>query len=218
MSDPTDGIGKPEPHKHLLTGAWFRRITLVTARRVASPGEFARDRPHHFARIGGMSTLASDSGFGQHPLRVARVLRVEEQACEVWTPDAVTSAAFAPMFPTPRTERVSPGHLVALASGPGAKEVVVWRWFDAVVLGVADDDNVRLWEPAHGEVVARRRPSYEELEPGSRAYASAGLPGADWWVAGPASHLPQAANVELDEVDALYSANQLWAKVFTPTD
>jgi len=27
LRDPTDGIGKPEPLKHLLTGAWSRRIT-----------------------------------------------------------------------------------------------------------------------------------------------------------------------------------------------
>ena len=25
--DPTDGIGKPEPLKHMLAGAWSRRIT-----------------------------------------------------------------------------------------------------------------------------------------------------------------------------------------------
>jgi toxin YoeB len=27
LRDPTDGIGKPEPLRHLLTGAWSRRIT-----------------------------------------------------------------------------------------------------------------------------------------------------------------------------------------------
>jgi toxin YoeB len=27
LRDPTAGIGKPEPLKHLLTGAWSRRIT-----------------------------------------------------------------------------------------------------------------------------------------------------------------------------------------------
>ena len=27
MRDPFDGIGKPEPLKHELTGAWSRRIT-----------------------------------------------------------------------------------------------------------------------------------------------------------------------------------------------
>lgn len=27
LRDPTDGIGKPEPLKYLLTGAWSRRIT-----------------------------------------------------------------------------------------------------------------------------------------------------------------------------------------------
>jgi toxin YoeB len=27
LHDPTDGIGKPEPLKHMLAGAWSRRIT-----------------------------------------------------------------------------------------------------------------------------------------------------------------------------------------------
>jgi len=27
LRDPTDGIGKPEPLKHMLAGAWSRRIT-----------------------------------------------------------------------------------------------------------------------------------------------------------------------------------------------
>jgi toxin YoeB len=27
LRDPTDGIGKPEPLKHLLAGTWSRRIT-----------------------------------------------------------------------------------------------------------------------------------------------------------------------------------------------
>ncbi len=27
VRDPTDGIGKPEPLKHMLAGAWSRRIT-----------------------------------------------------------------------------------------------------------------------------------------------------------------------------------------------
>lgn len=27
LRDPTDGIGKPEPLRHLFSGAWSRRIT-----------------------------------------------------------------------------------------------------------------------------------------------------------------------------------------------
>ena len=27
LGDPTDGIGKPEPLKHMLAGTWSRRIT-----------------------------------------------------------------------------------------------------------------------------------------------------------------------------------------------
>jgi hypothetical protein len=118
------------------------------------------------------------------------------------------------MFPSPRVERVSPGHLVAIAARPGGADVVVWRWYDAVVLGTEDDGSVRLWEPAHGEVLAQARASYEKQDPGSRAYASAGLPGAEWWAAASADGAPQNADVELDAVNALYTESDLWSAVF----
>lgn len=124
---------------------------------------------------------------------------------------------FAPTFPSPRVERVSPGHLVAVATGPGGDEVVVWRWFDAVVLGREPDGSVRLWEPAHGEVIAQPRASYETRDPGSRVYASAGLPGSEWWVAASADADPWTVEVELDAVDELYTENDLWSVVFPPT-
>jgi hypothetical protein len=114
------------------------------------------------------------------------------------------------MFPAPRVERVSPGHLVAIATGPDGAEVVVWRWYDAVVLGAESDGSVRLWEPAHGEVLARARATYQAQEPGSRAWASGGLPGAPWWVAG----RTDSGDVDLDEVESLYTDNGLWSKVF----
>lgn len=150
----------------------------------------------------------------QRRLRTFRVLRVSEHACDIWSDGEVRSVGFAPMFPAPRVERVSPGHLVAVATGPDDIQVVVWRWYDAVVLGAESDDSVRLWEPAHGEVIAQRRASYEMQEPGSRAYASAGLPGAEWWVACSANGAPQSADVELADVDALYTENDLWPAAF----
>ncbi len=161
-----------------------------------------------------MSTSPNDAQSAPHHLRKARVLRVREDVCEVWSGAEGSSVGFAPMFPSPRVERVSPGHLVAVATGPNGAEVVVWRWYDAVVLGLEDDGSVRLWEPAHGEVLARPRASYEQRDPGSRAYASAGLPGAEWWVAASANADPQTVGVELDDVDALYTANNLWSAVF----
>ena len=161
-----------------------------------------------------MSTPKPDAAVAPERLRTARVVRVDEHACEVWSEGEVSSVAFAPMFPSPRVERVSPGHLVAVATGPNGTDVVVWRWYDAVVLGAEDDGSVRLWEPAHGEVVAQARSSYEKQDPGSRAYASAGLPGAEWWVAGSANGAPHGADVELDDVDALYTENDLWSAVF----
>jgi hypothetical protein len=120
------------------------------------------------------------------------------------------------MLPSPRVERVSPGHLVAVATGPDGIDAVVWRWYDAVVLGRAGDGSVRLWEPAHGEVIAKARATYGEQAPGSRAYASAGLPGAEWWVADRANGAAHHVNVELDQVNELYTENDLWSAVFNP--
>ena len=161
-----------------------------------------------------MSTPEPTAVFTPHRLRTARVIRVDEHTCEVWSHGEVSSVGFAPMFPSPRVERVSPGHLVAVATGPNGADAVVWRWFDTVVLGTEGDGSVRLWEPAHGEVVAQARPSYERQDPGSRAYASAGLPGSEWWVADSADGAPHSADVELDDVHALYAENDLWSSVF----
>jgi len=93
---------------------------------------------------------------------------------------------------------------------------VVWRWYDAVILAHEDAGSVRLWEPAHGEVIAKPRTSYQRVEPGQRAYASAGLPGADWWVAGSVSVAPEGADVELDAVHALYDDDDLWPAALEP--
>ena len=136
------------------------------------------------------------------------VLSVDEAECEVRHGDGRRLVRYAPMFPSPRTERVQPGNLVALTASRGI-EVVLWRWYDAVVLG-EEGDAIRLWEPAHGEVLARRRDAYLSQEPGSRAYLSAGLPGAEWWAAGPAVAAPHEALVELDEVSKLYTEHGLW--------
>jgi hypothetical protein len=142
-------------------------------------------------------------------LRCGIVVRVREDTCEVVRDRQVCSVRFATLFPSPRTERVSPGHLVAIATAPDGAGVVVWRWYDAVVLG-AEASLIRLWEPAHGEVLARPRPAYQSRKPGTRAYLSAGLPGADWWVAGGVAASAEEAHVELDEVEQLYTARDLW--------
>jgi hypothetical protein len=122
----------------------------------------------------------------------------------------VVSVTYAPQFPAPRIERVSPGHLVALAKAAGCADVVVWRWYDAIVLGENADGSVRLWESAHGEVAAQPRQPHQQQDPGSRAYLSAGLPGADWWVAGPVVVRPDEAQVELNEVRRLCTDNGSW--------
>jgi hypothetical protein len=71
-----------------------------------------------------------------------------------------------------------------------------------------------LWEPAHGEIIARARATYDEQDPGSRAYASSGLLGAEWWVAATATGAADSAAVDLHEVKALYTHNGLWSRVF----
>ena len=144
-------------------------------------------------------------------LRPALVLGTTEDTCTVVADGRQTDVPYAPPFPRPRVERVLPGHLVALAAVSGA-EVVVWRWFDAVVLGSVGAQ-VRLWEPAHGEVLAVPRDPHLSRAPGSRAYLSAGLPGADWWLDGPAVDRAEDADVELDEVVRFFTDLGLWDKV-----
>ena len=145
-------------------------------------------------------------------LRTATVLRVHEQSCQISSEGRLTQARYATHFPNPRTERLSPGHLVATAEAPDGVAVVVWRWYDAVILNEADG-LVRMWEPAHGEVSARRREARWHPRPGTRAYLSAGLPGAEWWVAGPTASTHEDADVELGEVEDLYTTHDLWGTV-----
>ena len=145
------------------------------------------------------------------PARIRRgtVLRAQEDTCEIFSNGQPNSVQYAATFPSPRTERVSPGHLVAIAAATDGSEVMIWRWYDAVVLEEADGQ-IRLWEPAHGEVVARPRPARQRRAPGTRAYLSAGLPGADWWVAGGVASRAEDADVELDEVEQFYDEHDLW--------
>ncbi len=135
------------------------------------------------------------------------VLHTDEESGEIVTASGVETVRYAPQFPRPRAERVSPGHLLAVAVAPEGAAVAVWRWYDAVVLGPAPDGCTRLWEPAHGEVVGRLRHPESAPQPGTRAYASAGLPGAEWWVAGPIG--PDTV-VDLDEVLDLYDEYDVW--------
>ncbi len=131
-------------------------------------------------------------------LRAATVIGVEENACQIITDGAPEWVPFATVFPSPLTDRVSPGNLVAVTTALDGARSVIWRWYDAVVVG-ADGDLVRMWEPTHGEVLARSRGPWPRPL-GSRAYLSAGLPGADWWVAGPAGTSGESADVELDDL------------------
>lgn len=155
------------------------------------------------------ASSASRTAGDQGRLHRGIVLRSGEEACEVLLRGRPVWARYAGAFPSPRVERVSPGHLVALATAAGDTSVVVFRWYDAVVLGAAGEQ-VRMWEPAHGEVLATPRHSRQPWRPGTRAYLSAGLPGADWWVTGPATTAAEQADVELAEVEGFCTEHELW--------
>lgn len=144
-------------------------------------------------------TDSYDRGTPAALLRPAIVVDTNEDVCTVFAQDQRAVVPYAAPFPRPRADRVSPGHLVAVAAVPGGSDVVVWRWFDAVVLEKVAGQ-VRLWEPIHGEVLAEARYPQQSYRPGSRAYLSAGLEGADWWVAGAAVARAEDAKVELGEV------------------
>jgi hypothetical protein len=147
------------------------------------------------------------------PLYQGIVLRVSEDDCEVFAQGRRSTVRYAKVFPTPRTDRVSPGHLVALAVAPDGTPTVVWRWYDGVIVSEGEQGVVRVWEPSHGEVAARPRRPDASRPVGTRAYLSSGLPGAEWWVAGPAVAAAEGADVELDEVSGFCDVHGLWAQL-----
>ena len=128
-------------------------------------------------------------------LRPATVLFTTDNLCTVFADGRRLDVAYVEGFPGPRVERVLPGHLVAITDS----DEVAWRWFDAVVVEQGGEV-VMLWEPAHGAVQATPRDGGLTYRPGTRAYLSAGLPGAEWWVAGAVVEDASRADVELDEV------------------
>ncbi len=142
-------------------------------------------------------------------LRRGVVLRAGEESCEVAVEGRPVSARYVGAFPRPRTERVAPGHLVALSTAADDSAVVVFRWYDAVVLGTSGEQ-VQMWEPAHGEVLATLRYPDRHHRQGTRAYLSAGLPGAEWWLAGPVPAAAHEADVELGEVERFCTQHGLW--------
>ena len=141
-------------------------------------------------------------------LRPALVLGSSEDVCSVFAANEQVVVQYAPFFPHPRAERVFAGHLVATMAAADGAGLVVWRWLDAVVLEHVAGQ-VRLWEPGHGEVLAQARDPRRSCQPGSRAYLSAGLEGADWWVAGAAVPRAEDADVEFGEVERFLTMHGL---------
>ena len=146
-------------------------------------------------------------------VKVGVVLRPGETRCEVSFGAAETSSVEYSSPFRPRAESLTPGHLVAVTTaGPNAASLIIWRWFDAVVVEQAAADEVRLWEPNHGEVLARPRDPLTRYPVGTRAYASAGLPGADWWVEGLVRSVEEA-DVAIDPVREFYESHGLWSQL-----
>jgi hypothetical protein len=145
-------------------------------------------------------------------LQAAIVLSAAEDECTVFADDGPRVVSYALPFPRPRAGRVAPGNLVAIVAEPGGSEVILWRWFDAVIVDQAELV-ITLWEPYHGIVVAQPRDPQCGHRPGGRAYLSAGLPGAEWWVAGPAVDRAESADVELDEVRDFFTRHGLWDRL-----
>ena len=61
-------------------------------------------------------------------LRQAIVLGTTEDTCTVLADGQRSVVPYATAFRGPRTERVAPGQLVAIATTAEAGETVVWRW------------------------------------------------------------------------------------------
>jgi hypothetical protein len=145
---------------------------------------------------------------GSRTTSAAVVLRPGEDRCEVLFTSGTALVDYAAPFRS-RAKSLTPGHLVAVATTPDAAAFIIWRWFDAVVLEQSAEQ-VRLWEPAHGEVLAHPRNAHNRYPLGTRAYLSAGLPGAEWWVEGPVGPL-EDVDVQLGPVDEFYAEHDLWS-------
>jgi hypothetical protein len=153
--------------------------------------------------------LPADRTDNSTRLRLGIVLDTTEDACTVVGDGRRFVVPFAPPFPRPRVDRVRPGNLVAIDGNGDGSGVVLWRWFDAVVFD-SSSESVSVWEPAHGSVIATRRNPQHQYRPGGRAYLSAGLPGAQWWLAGPAVDNAEDADVDRVEVEAFFSGVGWW--------
>lgn len=150
----------------------------------------------------------------EHQFRAARaavVLRPAEGGCEVNFGTETAIVQYGAPF-TPRAKTLTPGHLVAVTDTPDVGSLILWRWYDTVVLEQLVDHQVRLWEPGHGEVLAQSRNPQHNYSVGTRAYASAGLPGADWWVEGPVAAVEEV-DVAMDEVLTFYAEHDLWGRL-----
>jgi len=154
----------------------------------------------------------SHSREADRALHGATVLDAMADECLVYGNGREYVARYAAPFGS-KSGTVAPGHLVAIHVTQSESSLVLWRWYDALVIRDGPDGTVEMWEPAHGTVTAVRRQVGTELRPGGRAYLSAGLAGAPWWVNDMVTSSPEDANVEFGEVVAFYDEHELWSQV-----
>ena len=152
----------------------------------------------------------SELGPRARTTEVAVVLRATAARCEVLSTRGIALVEYGAPF-RPRAESLAPGHLVAVTHAADGRAFVIWRWFDAMVLELSGDQ-VLVWEPAHGEVLADPREPSTSYAVGTRAYLSAGLPGAEWWLDGPVGPIDEA-DVDLVAVHDFYTEHDLWGGI-----
>ena len=104
--------------------------------------------------------------------RVAVVLRPGADRCEVSFGAETEFVAYGIPF-SARANTLTPGHLVAVTTSLDANSLVIWRWYDAVVLEQSAEE-VLLWEPNHGEGLASPRNPEDRYPAGTRACVNRG--------------------------------------------
>lgn len=105
-------------------------------------------------------------------------------------------------------------YIVAIADDVDGTALIISRWFGAVVTDVGDGQGA-LWNRFTGRSWLGPAIPTVRFPVGSRAYASSGLSGAEWWVAGYAAVRAGDADVDADQVVEFFTAHGLWARPST---
>ena len=157
-------------------------------------------------------TSAPDRQRAAPQLHVAIVLSAAEDECTVYAGDATRVVSYAEPFPRPREGRVAPGNLVAIAGVAGA-ELIVWRWFDAVVVDQAGQV-VTLWEPNHGDGRgSAERSAVTSTDPVAAPMRRPACPARTGGWPAPRSTVRRRPAVDLHEVSDFFTSHGLWDRL-----